>query len=89
MIFASTTMTAIDTEGNTFEKEVTIYPNGDGHTVIDFGFPITYRMSTILQDYPFLGDLCIDFAGRNHKGHPVTISKEQINFFINRFLEES
>ena len=86
-------ITAYDKKGNTFLKEVTIknYPKRDEEPeeygyygdIISFGWPCEYYINSLKRRFPFEKDLCIDMGGLNHKGSPVYISKEDMNYTFN------
>jgi len=88
---------AFDAAGNKFVKRIQIRK---GHNqekdkygyygkIISFGWPCEYYINSLLRDYPFDRDLCIDAMGRNHKGHAVYISKKSINKILKSFQEEN
>ena len=73
---------AVDKEGRTFVKEVEVIVR-DGERLLSFGFPILYSIDSpvygLKRDYPFDHDICIDGAGRNHRGSPVYVRKDDMN----------
>lgn len=80
---------AKDKEGNEFCYDVKI-ANGYGGRIMDFGFPIQYRLDGdygLLKNYPLERDLCIDAGGRNHKGSSVWVTKEDVNKFLKKVLK--
>lgn len=78
---------AEDKEGKIYTKHVHIlyrdYKGSMGriygNCVIDFGWPCSYFLRTLLKDYPFTKSLCIDMEGRNHNGSAVCISAGNMN----------
>jgi len=54
--------------------------------VICFGWPVEYFANDLMKHYPFQKPMCIDMAGQNHLGSPVTISAEQMDKILETFV---
>jgi hypothetical protein len=82
-------VTATDTIGNEFEKTVKVLEGTgfhEGELILDFGWPVQYIASHLMEHYPFDKPMCIDMAGRNHRGHEVNISAEQMNLVLENLI---
>jgi len=80
---------AKDTQGNEFIKAITIQEGQGyykGELILDFGWPVQYLVSHLMESYPFQKPMCIDMMGRNHKGFQVSISAEQMDKIIEHFI---
>ena len=88
---------AFDTDGNRFVKTIEVYEGfnqkkdkyGYYGRIISFGWPCEYYINSLLRDYPYSGDFCIDVGGRNHRGHQTYISKDDMNEILKTFKEKS
>ena len=81
---------ATDTRGNEFTKTITKqYSQSEfskGELLISFGWPVEYHASFIMSHYPWQKPLSIDMCGRNHKGHEVTVSAEQMDKIVEELI---
>jgi len=78
---------AFDTMGNKFKKKV-ILRNSEfdkNRMVLDFGWPVSYYIGDLLENYPYEKDFCIDIMGRNHNGFQVCISAQDMNMLLEEF----
>jgi len=70
---------AYDTQGNKFERLIEVWDKrdaeGESHIILSFDGHATYYLAH-LKEHTKGHPLCIDAAGRNHRGHPVYVSAE-------------
>lgn len=69
---------AVDEEGNTFEKNVSVFKHRD-KWIVDFGFPIQYRFEVLYEHVPYQKPLSIDIGGKMHKGKKVVVVQETMD----------
>ena len=80
---------AKDTQGNKFVKIITTRMSGGEYSrglVICFDWPVEYYAEDLMEYYPFQKPMCIDIGGLNHKGYQVTISAEQMDKIVEKFI---
>lgn len=85
-VLYKTTITAIDTSCERYQKTVKLYFKGK-KLILDFGWPVQYDVSGLKRHYPAKDRLCIDAQGRNHKGCPVYVSVDDFNSLMTKALE--
>jgi len=77
-------VTAKDSKGNVFTKDVTVH-EWEGRAIINFGGFCKYYASDLMKRYPYDRPLCIDAMGLNHRGvSGVDVAATDMN----RILEE-
>ena len=79
---------AYDEDGNQFTKQVRILSLSKGN-ILSFGWPVEYYVKTLMNGYPHTRDLCIDGIGRNHRGSPVFIRKNDLNQTLKEIKDQS
>ena len=90
------TVEAFDEKGNRFLKNISFRDScnqekdeyGYYGKIICFGWPVEYYINSLLRNYPYDRDLCIDMGGLNHKGSPVRISMVDINKILSQFVDK-
>lgn len=83
---------AVDEAGNEFHKELVLYTDAQGRRIVSFGWPVEYDEMTwnrimwaAISSTSKSGNLCIDIGGRNHKGHPTLIQRDEL-LSVNRYI---
>ena len=83
---------ATDTVGNEFPKTVTkqesLFEYSKGETLISFGWPVECMASFIMKHYPYQHPFIIDEYGKNHKGHPVEVSADDMNKIVEELIQK-